>query len=236
MILNKLFGFVLGKNTDAIPEPKPKLDSSNAVINTELDEKQSEITKAVNNVGCTNKTEHAVENNEWTICTEDMYDETAARHAISVFFSKNGIVGDASVFYNFLLQFVGKESIGDEHGRMFFRLLNQGLELQKYEAHQAFHDDKGHCRQVYIALADADGIPLNRCTININEKVTWKDISDETGYCKKWFDSCGSVKMTYRTVEIKGCDWRIEKRPVFFVSNLPGCPGHYLLEFINDYF
>ena len=172
---------------------------------------------------------------EWTVTRGSDIDQTAITEAISHFFSKANQNGNIWAFYAFLLRFIGCEQIQDDYGRLFFREKTMGLELQKFEGSQGFHDDKCTCRTVHIYLATEDRRPVLTCENIMDENAEWNDLATmQDDYRRKRLDGCGSVEVTFRKETRMGSFYTKEIVPTYFVKDVPGLNGTFLIRYIYD--
>lgn len=173
---------------------------------------------------------------DWTICEKkedygEEYHSNAAREALWWFFEKNGVGQNAARVYSFLKQFIGTEKINGDYGRLLFIAQGNGLELQKYTGHYGLHDDHSDVASVYLACASDEGQPSADWPIKVDLPADWKPLEDNNRhYRKEWFDGCGDVKVFIEEHVVMGSYYGKVTNPVFFISDIPGASGHYLLK------
>ena len=173
---------------------------------------------------------------DWTICEKkedcnESYHPSAVREALWWFFEKNGVGLSAAKVYEFLKQFIGTETLGGDYGRLFFAAQGNGLELQKFVGHYGLHDDHSDVISVYLVCATSDGQPLAPWPIEVDAAVQWQELEDHTQhYRKEWFENCGEVKVCFEEKTVMGSYYGKVISPTFFIADLPGAPGHYLLK------
>lgn len=173
---------------------------------------------------------------EWSItikkeeCNEQYFPE-AAMDALKWFFEKNNISGDPSSVYNFLKQFIESETIDGDYGRLFFRESGTGLELQKYECSYGFHDDHSDVTSLYLDCASEIGRPYTEWLIKVDPAVEWLPLENKSKYYQKeWFEGCTDVKGFIRERIVMGSYYGKVASPVFFITDIPGVSGYFLLE------
>jgi len=173
---------------------------------------------------------------EWVVVlkkeeNKEQHFPNAATDALKWFFEKNNIIGDTSRVYNFLKQFLGSETIDGDYGRLFFRESGTGLELQKYECSYGFHDDHSDVTSLCLDCASEDGRPYTEWLIKVDPAVEWLPLENKSKYYQKeWFEGCTDVKSFIRERMAMGSYYGKVASPVFFITDIPGASGFFLLE------
>ena len=173
---------------------------------------------------------------EWVIAikkeeSSQQYFPHAAIDALNWFFEKNNLIGDPVKVYDFLKQFLGSETIDGDYGRLFFRESGTGLELQKYECDYGFHDDHSSATSLYLDCASENGRPCTDWLIKVDPAVEWMPLEHKSKYYKQeWFEDCTAVKGFMRERIVMGSYYGKVTSPVFFITDIPGATGYFLLE------
>ena len=173
---------------------------------------------------------------KWTICEkkekgQEQYYPNAINEALSWFFAWNGLGGCISEVYDFLRQFVKTDRIDDEYGHLFFATSGDGIELQKFFGHQGFHDDQTEVISIYFVPATEKGLPKKDWPIKLPPNVEWMSLENNSKlYRKEWFEGCKDVRVLMEEEVVMGSYYRKETNPIFFITDIPGALGHYLLK------
>ena len=173
---------------------------------------------------------------QWTVCEkkgegQEQYYSNAINDALSWFFEWNSVGESTSSVYNFLKQFLGTEKLDDEYGRLFFVTSGDGIELQKFVGHQGFHDDHTNVTSIYLVPTTQLGLPHKDWPIELPSNVEWMPLENESKfYRKEWFDGCTDVKVFMEEKIVMGSYYGKVTSPIFFITDIPGASGHYLLK------
>ena len=172
---------------------------------------------------------------QWIVCEKNAADEEkyyidAINEALSWFFEQNSVGENTSSVYHFLKQFLGTEKLDDEYGRLFFATSGDGIELQKFVGHQAFHDDHTRSISVYLVPATEKGLPKKDWPIKVAPTVEWMSLENNSKfYRKEWFKNCKDARVFFEEKVVMGSYYGKVTSPIFFITDIPGASGHYLL-------
>lgn len=173
---------------------------------------------------------------QWTVCEkkengEEQYDSNAINEALSWFFAWNSLDGNVSKVYSFLSQFLKTERIDDDYGCLFFVTSGDGIELQKFVGHQGFHDDHTCVTSIYFVPATETGLPHKDWPIQVLPNVEWMPLeNDSILYRKEWFEGCKNARVFMEEKIVMGSYYGKVTNPIFFITDIPGISGHYLLK------
>lgn len=169
---------------------------------------------------------------EWIVCIKkeqgnEQFFSDAASEAVRWFFEKNHLTGDPAKVYDFLKRVLESEKIDGDYGRLFFREWGTGLELQKFSCTYGLHDDHSCVTSIYLDCATE----AQHGHLTVGPGVQWMCLEEDSKYYRKeWFDGCSHVKVFLEEETVMGSYYGKITIPVFFISDIPGASGNFVVK------
>ncbi len=146
------------------------------------------------------------------------------------FLNRCGINGNPNKLCEFLYQFIGNDEVGEPWGYVFFEVSDTYIMLNKALGNAAcFHDEgRGHYTTVTLGAVGEDSEPLAPSLRGFKRLGESQEFSNNVNErFLEMFSGCGKAELiAEKRHQVYGV-WRCQ----FRLTDVPGAPGEYVLEY-----